>query len=238
MKKTIGIGILALIIVMFLIAATGCNTPAAVQSGSPTVKTDSPAASPSAGDASPSAADVSASASEQATADVTSSPATPKDLASSPYFKYYVAVKLGMTKDEVDKAIGLTAEDVSKRDGVANAFNYVDGDGNGVYVLYNKSMKAYSKTVNYKDAAKALAPFTVKPVTEDESALIDDGMAHADVTKLLGGEGIECSTTASKADTIQDIGTILRWGNTDGSFIQVVFLSKGTSFNAMYFAPN
>lgn len=162
---------------------------------------------------------------------------TPEKAASTA-FKYYAMVDIGMTKDEVDQKTGLTAKqdttDPVPQEG-DTAYYYMDAGGEGIYVVFNKDLKLTSKTVQYTDPAIALVPYTSKPVTKDESDKITDGMSHADVVKLLGSEGAECSKTQSTVFGKTSIGTIYRWGNTDGSFIQVVFLADDTAHNAMYF---
>jgi hypothetical protein len=154
--------------------------------------------------------------------------------APCPAFRYYGLVDIGMTKDEADAKIGLAPKEATGEYDPEGAYYYMDSEGYGIYVLYDGG-KLTSKTVQYKDAAKDLAPLTAKAVTEDQCDQIADGMAHADVVNLLGCEGAECSRTLSVIAGENKIGTIYRWGNRDGSFIQVVFLDDGTAKNAMFF---
>lgn len=157
---------------------------------------------------------------------------------ASSAFKFYTMVDIGMTKDEMELKTGLAAkEDTS---GIVpqegdTAYYYLDESGEGVYVVYDKDLKLTSKTVQYKDAAAALTPYTSKAVTKEECDSIADGLAHADVVKLLGSEGAECSKTLSNVFGKSELGTIYRWGNPDGTFIQVVFTSDDTAHMAMYF---
>jgi hypothetical protein len=168
-------------------------------------------------------------------ADAVKTTSAPQDVSSSNVFKYYKAVTLGMTKDEVATATGLAAEEATGTYDPEGAYNYIDAEGYGVYVLYNSSMKAYSKTLLKKDYARDVAPLTAKPVTQDQCDQIAGGMPYTDVVALLGGEGVELSATATKPETVENVGPILYWANSDGSFIQIAFLPDGTAGNAMYF---
>lgn len=150
-------------------------------------------------------------------------------------FRYYSKVKLGMSKAESDAAIGLEANEAKGQYEPENAFNYFDDDGYGVYVLYNKDLKAYSKTVIYPHAGEALAPLTKKPVTEEQADGIEKGTTHSAVIDLLGRDGVECSVTADENDVTKIQGRILRWGNADDSGIQIVFVADDTAQNILFF---
>ena len=60
-------------------------------------------------------------------------------------------------------------------------------------------------------------------------------MAHADVDKLLGGPGVQCSITMDANNLNSTIGTVYRWGNRDGSFLQIPFTSSDKAHLAMFF---
>jgi hypothetical protein len=210
MKKTTHVLRLSVILLAALFLMTAC-TPSAKESA------DAPAPSGASG-----------------ATNAAKTPA-PQAITSTDVLKYYKAVTLGMTKDEVAQATGLTAETAKGEYDPEGAFNYADAEGYGVYVLFNDSNKAYSKTVLNRNYARDIAPLTVKPVTEDQCGQITDGMSREDVVKLLGGDGVELSSTAAKIETVENIGPILYWANSDGSIIQVVFLPDGTVGNAMYF---
>jgi len=203
--------LLTAVIICFVLLLCACGSPAASPSGS---------------------SESSAAPKTSAAASVSASQA-----AASAAFQYYALVDIGMTKDEAEQKLGLTAsEDTS---GIVpegqSGYYYTDDNGDGVYLLYDEDQKVYSKTVQYVDPAAALVPYTSKAVTEAECDQITDGMAHADVVALLGSEGAECSKTLSDIAGESELGTIYRWGNPDGSFLQVVFTSDDTAHTAMYF---
>lgn len=210
MKRTAVI--LPAILCMLAVLLSACTTPATVPAPSGASAVSSAAASPQA-------------------------PTVAPQASKSDAFKYYNEVDIGMAKDAVEKTTGLSPK-ADTTDAVPQgqtAFYYLDGNGEGIYVLYDKDLKLTSKTVQYNDAATALAPLTAKRVTEDQCGKITDGMPHADVVKLLGCDGAECSKTQSVVFGKTTVGTIDRWGNPDGTFIQVVFLADGTAKNAMFF---
>ncbi len=150
-------------------------------------------------------------------------------------FRYYDLVQLGMAKADVDAALGLEARETKGKYEPENAFNYFDDDGFGVYVIYNKELKVYSKTVIYPHAGEALAPLTKKPVTEAQADSIKKGTAHVAVIESLGGDGVECSVTANENDVTKILGRILRWGNGDDTGIQIAFDSDDVAQNILFF---
>lgn len=212
--------LISAIIVCFLLSA--CGSPS------------NPAGSPAASNTQVSNTSVSSPASSSSAA---ASTAAPKKAASSA-FKYYTAVDLGMSKDEAEQKLGLTGkqdtDDPVPQEG-DTAYYYLDNNGEGIFVIFSKDLKLTSKTVQYSDPAAALVPYTSKAVTKDECDKITDGMAHADIDKLLGSKGAECSKTQITLSGKTVVGTIYRWGNPDGSFIQVPFNSDDTASMAMYF---
>lgn len=154
-------------------------------------------------------------------------------LTKPPLFDMYNKVSLGMTKDEVDAALGSAGEPDTSSMAIENTFTYMDADDlYGVYVAYNENNQAYSKTVMYGDQS-VLAAFTAKPVTESQEEQIKTGMKYEEVVSILGGEGIECSRGGSFTD-FNNSTRIMRWGNTDGSVVQVVIGSDGTAGNVLF----
>lgn len=155
--------------------------------------------------------------------------------ASSPAFEMYKKINLGMTRDQVDAALGVAPTAPTGSGAVKGAFNYMNKDGeNGVYVLFNDQNILYSKTVIY-GSPKVLAPMTRKTVGQEQEKSIKKGMTDSEVSKILGGEGVECSATALP-NNINNVGVIKRWGNKDGSLVQVVFNSEGKVGNSIFFA--
>jgi predicted transcriptional regulator len=148
-------------------------------------------------------------------------------------FHLYNQVNLSMTKQAVDKATGVKPVAETSQYALKNTFNYTDDNGiYGVCVVYNDEMKVFAKTVIY-DFHSALAPFTKKPVTKDEVSKIKNDMSYSDVVKILGGNGIECNKIAASSD-FKTFGLIRRWGNSDGSCIQIVFTSDDKVSNALF----
>lgn len=221
------------VLVMLMTALVGCAQPAAnAPTDNPTIlkatEVPSSAGAKEATEA-PKATDA------PKTADA---PSAPKDIASSAAFKYYLAVNLGMTKDEAEKAIGLPAEKATGQYDPEGAYNFLDKDGNGVYVIYTKDNVVYSKVALYTKEAEAVAPLTAKPVKKDAEEVILKGASHADIITLLGGDGVECARTAMEKDPTGPAGTIFRWANTDGSFLQIAFDATDTAQNVMFHDAN
>lgn len=153
----------------------------------------------------------------------------------SPAFEMYKKITIGMTKDQVNAALGTTPVAETNSQAVPGTFNYKDKEGNyGVTVIFNDKNLLYSKTVIY-GSAKILAPMTPKPVTQEQGKSIKKDMTSSEVISILGGDGVECSATAMLND-ITKVGVIKRWGNSDGSFIQVVFTPDGKVGNSMFFS--
>lgn len=153
---------------------------------------------------------------------------------TSEVFELYDKIQLGMTKAEVDTALGVPAVADTGAYAVKGFFSYQKPDSSyGVSTGFNEKDILFSKTVIYSTHAD-IAPLTVKPVNEGQSEKITEGMDVKAVSDLLGGPGVICSTTGSMDDG-SNPGTIQRWGNKDGSCIQVVFGSDGKAGNVMFF---
>jgi hypothetical protein len=158
----------------------------------------------------------------------------PDASADSP-FKYYRAVNIGMTQAQVAAATGLTGVAETSSFALPNTFNYMDADKvYGVSVVLTDDLTVYSKTVLYPDH-KVLAPLTAKPISQTLCDAITDGMPRAEVVALLGGPGVECSRTVDSKDGTTPVGTIERWGNKDGSIIQIAYTSDDTAHTALFF---
>lgn len=164
---------------------------------------------------------------------VTSTSISTKAEAETNKFEMYNKVSIGMTKAQVDAALGVSPKESTDKT-VANHYIYQGSkDVFGVSVLYNEQNKAYSKTVIYNTNAD-IASFTSKPVTAEQEGKITEGMTYQEVKEILGGEGVECSITASDK-TLSIQGVIRRWANNDGSSAQVVFTSAEKVGNSIYF---
>jgi hypothetical protein len=148
-------------------------------------------------------------------------------------FEMYNKVSIGMTKAQVDTAVKVTPTESTDKTVVNHYIYKGNKDVFGVSVLYNEQNKAYSKTVNYKSNSD-IAFLTAKPVTAEQEKKITEGMTYQEVKRILGGDGVECSITASDK-TLSIQGVIRRWANSDGSFAQVVFSSNEKVEHASYF---
>ena len=155
-----------------------------------------------------------------------------KEETKTKKFEMYNKVSIGMTKAQVDVAVGVTPTESTDKT-VANHYVYKGSkDVFGVSVLYNEQNKAYSKTVIYISHAD-IASLTAKPVTAEQEKKITEGMTYQEVKEILGGEGVECSITASDKTLINQ-GVIRRWANSDGSSAQVVFSSAEKVMHSLY----
>ncbi|MGE5628515.1 MAG: hypothetical protein ACM3X7_10480 [Solirubrobacterales bacterium] len=157
------------------------------------------------------------------------------DSTKSDVLAAYNKVSLGMTKDQVDKTLGLEAKKETSQYALEGSYNYIDSKtGFGVSVVYNSSNIVYSKTAII-GSHKNIAPFCKKPVNEAQEDKVTKDMPYQDVVSLLGGEGVEVSTTATEKNPTESIGTIRNWANSDGSGLQVVFSKDNKARSALYF---
>lgn len=146
-------------------------------------------------------------------------------------FEFYNKVQLDQTKAQVDAELGVTPQ---KSTQMENIYVYVNEDtGFGVSVMYNENGLATSKTLFYP-TAEELAFLTTKAVTQEQADKIADGASYEEVKTALGGDGIETSATQIPFDD-NKISTIRIWVNKDGSMIQAVFGTDGTTNNVMFF---
>lgn len=146
-------------------------------------------------------------------------------------FEFYNKVQLDQTKAQVDAELGVTPQ---KSTQMENIYVYVNEDtGFGVSVMYNENGLATSKTLFYP-TAEELAFLTTKAVTQEQADKIADGASYEEVKTALGGDGIETSATQIPFDD-NKVSTIRIWVNKDGSMIQAVFGTDGTTNNVMFF---
>lgn len=156
------------------------------------------------------------------------------DAKDSNVLEFYKKVELGMTKDQVDTALGLEAKADTSQFAIKGSYNYEDFDtGYGVSIIYNDKNLVFAKTAIYGSNSE-IASLCKKAVKEEQVDKITKGMAYKEIINLLGGEGVECNLTASETDG-SVIGLIRRWANKDGSGIQVIFSKDDTVQDAMYF---
>jgi len=146
-------------------------------------------------------------------------------------FEFYDKVQLDQTKAQIDAELGVTPTESTQ---MKNIFVYVNEDtGFGVSVMFNENGLATSKTLFYP-TAEELAFLTTKAVTQEQADKIADGTSYEEVKTALGGDGIETSATQIPFDD-NKISTIRIWVNKDGSMIQAVFGTDGTTNNVMFF---
>lgn len=181
----------------------------------------------------PTAANNSSSSTSTNTPDSSSSNKNKDSKESVTALDAYKKINLGMTKDEVDKTLGLEAkEDAS---GVKGTFNYSDPNTKyGVSILYNDQNIVYAKTALF-GSHSVLAPLCTKAVSEGQESKLTKGMDYKDVVSILGGDGIEMNNTAFEGDPTKSIGVIRIWVNKDGSGLQVIFSKDDKVSDAMYF---
>jgi hypothetical protein len=146
-------------------------------------------------------------------------------------FDFYNKVQMDQTKAQVDATLAVEGTESAM---LKNSFTYSDPEtGYGVSVLYGDKNTVTSKTLFYSDR-KELAFLCVKKVTQDQADKITEGMTYDEVKTALGGDGIEISTTQIPFDG-NKLSSIFIWVNPDGSIIQIVFGTDGTSDNAIFF---
>jgi len=152
-------------------------------------------------------------------------------LSEDTVFEFYDKVQLDQTKDQVDAELGVAPTESTQ---MAKLFAYTNEEtGFGVSVLINENGQAISKTLIYPVRGD-LAFMTSQAVTQEQADQITKGMTYDAVKSLLGGEGIEVSSTQIPFDD-NKVSTIRIWVNQDGSMIQVVFGTDGTASDAIFF---
>lgn len=146
-------------------------------------------------------------------------------------FEFYNKVQLDQTKAQVDAELGVTPQESTQME---NIFVYVNEDtGFGVSVMYNENGLATSKTLTYPNV-EDLAFLTPKTVTQEQADSIPDGATYDEIKSILGEDGIETSATQIPFDD-NKVSYIRIWANKDGSMLQTVFLTDGTTNNVMFF---
>jgi hypothetical protein len=231
MKPKIAMTKLAAAALALLFITSGC-------AAAPVVNTSATVAPASAAPTVAATASPAATTAPAATATATPAPSVvaSQDTTNTPAFKLYNLVKLGMTKDEADKATGQVGTSTNDYDKQNNTVDYIDDQGCGVKVSFNDQMKAYYRMAFSNDTANIYGSLTSKPVTEDQSKQIKAGMSYSAVVELLSGAGIITSETADKTDCTSNIARTMDWGNKELSYIEVEFLPDNT-VKAATFVP-
>lgn len=138
-------------------------------------------------------------------------------------FEMYKKVNLGDSKATIDGILGNTGK-LSDNKYVKNDYFYASSktdEGGGVDIIYDDNNKAMSKTVTYY-SHKVLASLSTKTMTEAMSEQVQKDMTYKQAVNILGSEGVECSRTLVKIPGGTTTSVIWRWGNKDGSCIQIV----------------
>ncbi|WP_373481691.1 hypothetical protein [Acetobacterium sp.] len=161
----------------------------------------------------------------------TSSTAGQSNISRATVYDFYDKVQLDQTKEQVDAELGVTPTESSQME---NSFTYVNDDTSfGVSVLFDENGIATSKTLFYS-MTEDLAFLTTKAVTKEQAESIPDGATYDEVKNILGGEGTETSATQIPFED-NKVSYIRVWINQDGTMLQVVFLTDGTTGKVMFF---
>lgn len=145
-------------------------------------------------------------------------------------FKFYNLVELDQTRIVVAKNLGVTPE--VKSDG--DEYYKDEATGYGVMVGYDENNKVITKAVMPAEKAEKLIAMNPTLVTADQVAGITPGMTYAEVTKIMGSDGIEMVYGINSLDkTALVIGMV--WFNPDLS-TAIVYLNgpKGTVIEAAF----
>jgi len=146
-------------------------------------------------------------------------------------FDFYNKVQIDQTKEQVDAELGVAGSAIAQ---LKNSYSYTNADtGYGVSVILSDANKVSSKTVIYTER-KELAVLFNKTVTQAQSDTIKKGMTYDQIKGILGEDGIEVSTTQIPFND-NKLSSIRIWVNEDGSMIQIVFGTDGTSNDAMFY---
>lgn len=146
-------------------------------------------------------------------------------------FEFYDKVQMDQPQAEVDAALGVVPKADTQ---LKNAYTYTNEEtGFGVSVLFSENGVVTSKTLFYPNA-EDLAFLTPKAATQEQADKIADGSTYDAVKTLLGEDGIETSATQIPFDN-NKVSTIRIWVNKDGSMLQAVFGTDGTTNNVMFF---
>jgi len=165
-------------------------------------------------------AKVSPSANTNAKTDVTANADTiPENTIKNEPYGFYNKVQLNQTKNEVESMLDLnTKVDINE-----NSYVYTDEKtGFGVSVSYNSANQVISKTIAYPKNAD-IASLSNAKVTEDQVAVITEGMTYIDVKNLLGSDGVEISRMQN-TDLNNESTYIRMWINEDETAIIVSFV--------------
>ncbi len=160
-----------------------------------------------------------------------SSSAGQSNVSSATVYEFYDKVQFDQTKEQVDAELGITPTESSQME---NIFTYVNEDTSfGVSVLYDENRLVTSKTLFYS-MTEDLAFLTPKAVTKEQAESIPEGATYDEVKNILGGDGTETSATQIPFED-NKVSYIRVWVNQDGTMLQAVFLTDGTTNNIMFF---
>ena len=127
-------------------------------------------------------------------------------------FEYYNKVEIGMTKEKLESALGVSGKSSSQLEGL---FLYTNEKTSyGVSVLFDDKNSVMAKTLLYPDR--------------------ENGMSYDDVKKLVGEDGIEINQTQIPFDD-NKVSKIYVWVNKNDSLLQVTFGTDGKSNSSMFF---
>lgn len=145
-------------------------------------------------------------------------------------FKFYNAVKLEQTRDEVAKNLGVTPE--IKSDG--SEYFKDETTGYGVAVGYDENGKVITKALIPPEKGAELVAMNPTPVTAEQVASITPGMTYAEVTKIMGSDGVEVVYGINSVDKTSQISGVA-WFNPDLS-TAIVYLNgpKGTVIDSEF----
>lgn len=145
-------------------------------------------------------------------------------------FKFYNLVELDQTRIVVAKNLGVTPE--VKSDG--DEYYKDEATGYGVMVGYDENNKVITKAVMPAEKAAKLIAMNPTPVTAEQVASITPGMTYAEVTQIMGSDGIEMVYGINSLDkNALVVGMV--WFNPDLS-TAIVYLNgpKGTVIDAAF----
>lgn len=160
-----------------------------------------------------------------------SSSAGQSNVSRATVYEFYDKVQLDQTKEQVDGELGVMPTESAQ---MKNSFTYVNDDTSfGVSVLFDENGIATSKTLFYP-MTEDLAFLTPKAVTKEQAESIPEGATYDEVKNILGGDGTETSATQIPFED-NKVSYIRVWVNQDGTMLQAVFLTDGTTNNIMFF---
>ncbi|WKY48963.1 hypothetical protein Q5O24_06500 [Eubacteriaceae bacterium ES3] len=146
-------------------------------------------------------------------------------------YEFYDRIQFGQSKEDVDASLQVTPEENT---GIENSYTYVNEEtGFGVSALFDEDGLLISKTLFYP-SHKDLAFLTSKTVTEDQADSIPVGSTYDEIVNILGCDGTQIDATQIPFEDNQ-ISYIYVWVNPDGSLLQAVILTDGTTNNVTFY---